>query len=56
MPDDRTFITELTTGLGMVGENDVVRSVRSRPRALRLSDDDWVRLTRLISMDRGAPK
>src|ERR1700733_10146855 len=49
MPDDRTFITELTTALGMTGKYDVVRSVRSRPRALRLSDDDWARLTRLIS-------
>src|SRR6204780_2349622 len=48
MPDDRTFLTELVTALGMLGETDVVKSVRSRPRALRLSDDDWARLDRLI--------
>src|ERR1700689_241593 len=48
MPDDRTFLTELVTALGMLGETDVIKSVRSRPRALRLSDDDWARLDRLI--------
>jgi len=48
MPDDRTFITELTTALGMLGTTDVAEAVMSRPRALRLSDDHWEKLTRLI--------
>jgi hypothetical protein len=49
MPDDRTFITELTTALGMLGGTEVMTSVRSRPRALSLSADDWSRLDRLIA-------
>ena len=48
MPDDRTFITELTTALGMLGGTDALEAVTSRPRALRLSDDHWTKLTRLI--------
>ena len=48
MPDDRTFVTELTTALGMMGGNDAAESVSSRPRALRLSDEQWTKLSSLI--------
>ena len=48
MPDDRTFITELTTALGMLGGTDAVEAVTSRPGHFVLSDDHWTKLSRLI--------
>lgn len=51
MPDDRTFVTELTTALGMMGGTDVVELVSSRPRALRLTDEQWTKLSCLVRDD-----
>jgi hypothetical protein len=48
MPDDRTLVTELATALGMLGEADINKALRSRPRALDLSTDSWARLNDLI--------
>ncbi len=49
MPDDRTFVTELATALGMLGGPDVHQAVKSRPPELRLSDEHWGRLEDLTS-------
>ena len=48
MPDDRTFVTELATALGMLGGDDITDLASSRPGALRLSDQDWQRLESLV--------
>jgi hypothetical protein len=48
MPSDRTFVTELATGIGMLGDDDVAAVIRRRPAVLaNLSDDDWAGLGRL---------
>ena len=48
MPSDRTTVTELGTGLGMLGLADVDEAVRSRTPVMRsLSPDMWERLSRL---------
>lgn len=48
MPTDRTFVTELATGLGMAGEDDLASVIAQRPLALtNLAEGDWERLTAL---------
>ena len=48
MPSDRTTVTELGTGLGMLGLADVDESVRSRTPVMHsLSPEMWERLERL---------
>lgn len=48
MPSDRTFVTELATGLGTLGEEGLASVLASRPRVLtNLSDRDWKRLSDL---------
>jgi hypothetical protein len=50
---DRTFVTEVATGLGMVGGTDVAVTIADRPAVLaNLGPDDWDRLERL--WDEGA--
>jgi hypothetical protein len=46
---DRTFVTELATGLGMVGgADDLAATVEARPPQLaNLTPDDWARLDEL---------
>ena len=48
MPSDRTFVTELTTGLGMVGDDDLASVIDRRPGVLtNLGEGDWERLSAL---------
>ena len=48
MASDRTFVTELATALGMVGDDSLSSVLGSRPPSLaNLTDDAWVRLGRL---------
>ena len=48
MPSDRTMVTELATGLGMIGDDDIAALVRTRPGVFaNLSDSDWDRLAAL---------
>jgi len=48
VPSDRTTVTELGTGLGMLGLADVDEAVRSRTPVMHsLSPEMWDRLTRL---------
>jgi hypothetical protein len=48
MAADRTFVTELATGLGMVGGDDLASIIARRPTVLaNLGMDDWERLTLL---------
>ena len=48
MPSDRTTVTELGTGLGMLGLTDVDEAVRSRTPVMHsLSPEMWERLARL---------
>jgi hypothetical protein len=48
MPSDRTTVTELGTGLGMLGFADVGEAVRARPLVMRsLSPEIWDRLASL---------
>jgi hypothetical protein len=50
MPSDRTTVTELGTGLGMLGLADLDESVRSRTPVMHsLSPEMWERLERLRS-------
>jgi hypothetical protein len=49
MPDDRTFITELATALGMLGSPDIDRAVALRSPELRIEEGDWDRLDELTS-------
>jgi hypothetical protein len=45
MPSERTFVTELATGLGMLGDNDVVTVLERQPAELvNLSQRDWAHL------------
>ena len=42
MPSDRTFVTELATGLGMFGDDDLDTVIARRPSAfVSLSGQDW---------------
>jgi hypothetical protein len=48
MPSDRTFVTEVSTGLGMVGGEDPGQAIAARPAVLAtLVEADWSRLERL---------
>lgn len=48
MPSDRTFVTELATGLGMVGDDDPASVICRRPAVLaNLAESDWERLATL---------
>ena len=48
MPSDRTTVTELGTGLGMLGSEGVDEALRSRPVVMRsLSPEMWERLERM---------
>lgn len=48
MPSDRTFVTELATGLGMVEGEDPATIIARRPAALvNLTEGDWERLAEL---------
>ena len=50
MPSDRTFVTELATGLGMFGDDDLDIVMVRRPSAfVSLSSGDWDRLSDLWS-------
>jgi hypothetical protein len=48
MASERTFVTELATGLGMLGDTDLDTVISRRPDALvSLSTEDWDRLAGL---------
>ena len=48
MPADRTFVTELATGLGMLGRGGVGATLAARPQEMaNLTRDDWCRLDAL---------
>ncbi len=48
MPSDRTTVTELGTGLGMLGHSDMDEAIRSRSPVMRsLSPEMWQRLADL---------
>lgn len=48
MASERTFVTELATGLGMVGDDDLASVIARRPTELaNLGASDWDRLTAL---------
>ncbi|HXR54590.1 MAG TPA: hypothetical protein VN793_06035, partial [Acidimicrobiales bacterium] len=48
MASERTFVTELATGLGMLGDDDLDTVVSRRPPAfVGLSREDWERLADL---------
>jgi hypothetical protein len=49
MPDDRTFVTELATALGMLGGTEITEAVKLRSPEVRLSDEQWDRLEDLTS-------
>ncbi len=49
MPDDRTFVTELATALGMLGDTDLNEAVKLRSSVLRISGESWDRLEDLTS-------
>lgn len=52
MPDDRTFVTELATALGMLGLDEPGAAALSRSPALRLTGDEWDRLATLVDCGR----
>ena len=46
MPAERTFVTEIATGLGMVGDNDLASVIARRPAELsNLTAANWDQLT-----------
>jgi hypothetical protein len=48
MPSDRTLVTELATGLGTLGHDDVGSALASRPSEMRnIGDRDWQHLSAL---------
>src|ERR1019366_10539645 len=48
MPSDRTFVTELVTGLGILGAQHLGAAITERsPRFTNLTSDDWDRLESL---------
>jgi len=48
LASDRTFVTELSTGLGMLGTDDVGATIAARPTTVaNLGSDDWERLEQL---------
>lgn len=55
MPSERTFITEVATGLGMLGDDDVASVIARRPAELaNLTASDWERLATLWQSGRYA--
>jgi len=56
MPDDRTFLTELATALGMLGSPDPDSAVELRSPELRIAVGDWDRLERLIAAKAWQPE
>jgi hypothetical protein len=50
MPSERTFVTEIATGLGMVGDDDLASVIARRPPEMsNLSSSDWDQLAALWS-------
>lgn len=50
MPSERTFVTEIATGLGMVGDDDVGSVITRRPPEMsNLTAGNWDQLTELWS-------
>lgn len=49
MADDRTFVTELGTALGMLGFGDVSEAITRKAPQLRISRADWKRLEDLVT-------
>lgn len=48
MPSDRTFVTEIATGLGMLGDIDPAAVLARRPREIsNLTEENWNHLTAL---------
>ena len=48
MPSERTFVTEVATGLGMCGLADLEATLARRPSEMaNLSDSEWDRLVGL---------
>ena len=48
MPSDRTTVTELGTGLGMLGLSDIDQAIRARPAVMHsLSPEMWQHLAKL---------
>lgn len=48
MPSERTFVTEITTGLGMLGDADPAAAIRRRPPELQnLTNGNWDQLEAL---------
>jgi hypothetical protein len=47
VPSDLTFVTELATALGMLGDREVAATLARRPTELELSPGDWGHLTDL---------
>lgn len=48
MPSERTFVTEIATGLGMVGDDDVEYVITRRPPEMsNLTPADWDQITAL---------
>jgi hypothetical protein len=49
VPDDRTFVTELATALGMLGTADIHRALSERSDELRITVEEWDRLDKLVA-------
>jgi len=47
MPSERTFVTELATGLGMFGDDDLDTVMARRPPAFVIETEHWDRLSEL---------
>ncbi len=47
MASERTFVTELATGLGMFGDDDLETVMARRPQAFGLQPTDWDRLAQM---------
>jgi hypothetical protein len=55
MPSERTFVTEIATGLGMVGEVDLASVIAGRPPEMtNLTASNWEQLTTLWGSGRYA--
>jgi hypothetical protein len=55
MADDRTFVTELATALGMLGGAEISDAVKLRSPELRISDEHWDHLEDLTSTQQWGP-
>lgn len=48
MPSERTFVSEISTGLGMVGDDDLASTIARRPPEMsNITPTDWDQLTAL---------